>query len=235
MSIKAGNLQVPALQVLIGGGILGDGKGRFSDKLAKIPSKRGPDALRLLLNDIEKNQQKEENFLEYYDRQGKTYFYDLLKVLSDTTNLEPSDFIDWGHSENYVKAIGVGECAGVVIDLIATLLFESEEKITSAEEALKENQFSDSIYYAYTAFVNTAKALLISEDVKTNTQAGIITSFQEHFVASKIVELESSFEDLVYQMKHENPTKAFAQKYLKDAKSFYQKIDAHRKTTLSHV
>jgi sulfite reductase (ferredoxin) len=235
MSIKAGNLQVPALQVLIGGGILGDGKGRFSDKLVKIPSKRGPDALRLLLNDIEKNQQKEENFLEYYDRQGKTYFYDLLKVLSDTTNLEPSDFIDWGHSENYVKAIGVGECAGVVIDLIATLLFESEEKITSAEEALKENQFSDSIYYAYTAFVNTAKALLISEDVKTNTQAGIITSFQEHFVASKIVELESSFEDLVYQMKHENPTKAFAQKYLKDAKSFYQKIDAHRKTTLSHV
>jgi sulfite reductase (ferredoxin) len=235
MSIKAGNLQVPALQVLIGGGILGDGRGRFSDKLVKVPSKRGPDALRLLLNDIEKNQQKEENFLEYYDRQGKTYFYDLLKVLSDTTNLEPSDFIDWGHSENYVKAIGVGECAGVVIDLIATLLFESEEKITSAEEALKENQFSDSIYYAYTAFVNTAKALLISEDVKTNTQAGIITSFQEHFVASKIVELESSFEDLVYQMKHENPTKAFAQKYLKAAKLFYQKIDAHRKTTLSHV
>jgi sulfite reductase (ferredoxin) len=97
MSIKAGNLQVPALQVLIGGGILGDGKGRFSDKLVKVPSKRGPDALRLLLNDIEKNQQKEENFLEYYDRQGKTYFYDLLKVLSDTTNLEPTDFIDWGH------------------------------------------------------------------------------------------------------------------------------------------
>lgn len=108
-------------------------------------------------------------------------------------------------------------------------------KITNAEEAFKENQFSDSIYYAYTAFVNTAKALLISEDVNTNTQAGIITSFQEHFVASKIVKLESSFEDLVYQMKHENPTKAFAQKYLKDAKLFYQKIDAHRKTTLSHA
>jgi len=235
MSIKAGDLQVPALQVLIGGGILGDGKGRFSDKLAKIPSKRGPDALRLLLNDIDQNQQREENFLAYYDRQGKTYFYDLLKGLADTTNLEPSDFIDWGHSENYVKAIGVGECAGVVIDLIATLLFESEEKITSAKEALKENQFSDSIYYAYTAFVNTAKALLIAEGVKTNTQAGIITSFQEHFVISNIVELETSFEDLVYQMKHENPTKAFAQKYLIDAKSFYQKIDAHRKTTLSHV
>ena len=40
MSIKVGNLLAPALQILIGGGVLGDGKGRFSDKLIKIPSKR---------------------------------------------------------------------------------------------------------------------------------------------------------------------------------------------------
>ena len=32
--VKVGNLQAPALQVLIGGGILGDGKGRFSDKVS---------------------------------------------------------------------------------------------------------------------------------------------------------------------------------------------------------
>ena len=235
MSIKVGNLQAPGLQVLIGGGILGDGNGRFSDKLVKIPSKRGPDALRILLNDIEANQQQKESFLEYYDRQGKTYFYNLLKGLSDTTNLLPDDFIDWGYSEKYVKAIGVGECAGVVIDLIATLLFESEEKITNSQEAFKENQFSDSIYYAYTAIVNTAKALLISEGIKTNTQAGIISSFQEQFVATYKIDLEGSFDDLVYQIKNEKPTKIFAASYLKDAKLFYSKIDTFRKTAVSHV
>lgn len=235
MSIKVGALQAPALQILIGGGILGDGKGRFSDKLVKVPSKRGPEALRILLNDVEANQQENETFLAYYDRQGKTYFYDLLKGLSDTSNLAPSDFIDWGHSENYVKAIGVGECAGVVIDLIATLLFESEEKITNSEEALKESQFSDSIYYSYTSLVNTAKALLISENIKTNTQAGIITSFQEHFIATNKIELDSSFENLVYQIKKEEPTKAFAENYLILAKSFYRKVDMFRKTVVSHV
>ena len=235
MSIKVGNLQAPGLQVLIGGGILGDGNGRFSDKLVKIPSKRGADALRILLNDIERYQQKKESFLEYYDRQGKIYFYNLLKGLSDTTNLLPDDFIDWGYSEKYVKAIGVGECAGVVIDLIATLLFESEEKITNSQEAFKENQFSDSIYYAYTAIVNTAKALLISENIKTNTQAGIITSFQEHFVTTNKIELNGSFEDLVYQIKNEKPTEIFAASYLKDAKLFYTKIDTHRKKAISHV
>jgi sulfite reductase (ferredoxin) len=235
MSIKVGNLQAPALQILIGGGILGDGKGRFSDKLVKIPSKKGPEALRVLLNNVAENQKEKETFLEYYDRQGKTYFYDLLKKLSDTSDLVPSDFIDWGHSENYVKAIGVGECAGVVIDLIATLLFESEEKITNSEEALKEGLFSDSIYHSYTSLVNTAKALLIAESVKTNTQAGIITSFQEHFIATDKVSLDTSFEDFVYQIKKEAPTKIFAESYLNDAKAFYKKIDAYRKKEVSNV
>ena len=235
MSIKVGNLQAPALQVLIGGGILGDGKGRFSDKLVKIPSKKGPEALRFLLNDIDENQQEKETFLDYYDRQGKTYFYDLLKELSDTSDLKPSDFIDWGHNENYVKAIGVGECAGVVIDLIATLLFESEEKITDAENALKEYQYSDSIYYSYTSLVNTAKALLIAENIKTNTQAGIIADFQEYFVATHKIEIEGSFEDLVYQIKNENPTKTFAENYVLDARSFYKKVDSFRKQEVSHV
>jgi sulfite reductase (ferredoxin) len=122
-----------------------------------------------------------------------------------------------------------------VIDLIATLLFESEEKITNSQEAFKENQFSDSIYYAYTAIVNTAKALLIAEGIKTNTQAGIISSFQEQFVATHKIELEGSFDDLVYQIKNEKPTKIFAANYLKDAKFFYSKIDAYRKTAVSHV
>jgi sulfite reductase (ferredoxin) len=34
---------------------LGNGSGRFSDKVIKIPSRRGPDALRYILNDFEAN------------------------------------------------------------------------------------------------------------------------------------------------------------------------------------
>src|SRR5690606_17673157 len=55
MSMKVGKSVVPALQVLLGGGTLGNGEGRFADKVIKIPSKRGPQALRLLLHDFEKN------------------------------------------------------------------------------------------------------------------------------------------------------------------------------------
>lgn len=232
MSIKVGNLLAPALQVLVGGGVLGNGNGKFADKLIKIPSKKGPDALRILLDDFEAHRD-EHNFLNYYESRGKTYFYELLKHLSDTTNLSEDDYIDWGHNEKYVKAIGVGECAGVVIDLVATLLFESEEKLGNAKEALEAGLWSDSIYHAYAAMINTAKALLTGESAKTNTQASIVKSFDEVFVATKKVVLPNSFSDLVFQINKNEPTAAFAKQYLLDAQSFFTTISAYRSLVLA--
>lgn len=235
MSIKVGKQVAPALQVLLGGGTLGDGKGRFADKVVKVPSKRGPEALRILLNDFEANSTSEEKFADYYDRQGKTYFYDLLKDLADTTNLSENDFVDWGHEKPYIKAVGVGECAGVVIDLIATLLFESEEKIDNAKSALERKAWADSIYHSYTSIVNSAKALLLSEDVKTNTQAGIISQFDELFVSTGKIELATSFRDFAYQLNENEPSEAFASKYLEDAQLFLKRVDAYRTKEVQNV
>lgn len=235
MTVKSGSLIAPALQVLLGGGVVGNGQGRFADKLVKIPSKRGPEALRLLLNDFAENRQESEDFLSYYDRKEKTYFYDLLKHLSDTTNLTEDDFVDWGHDQKYVKAIGIGECAGVIIDLVATLLFESEEKIANAEETFKERKWADSIYHSYTSFINTAKALLTSEQKKTNTQSVIVKNFDEHFVSNDLIKLSDSFAELVYQIKQNEPSEAFAKSYLQQAKDFYHQVDAFRAKEVSHA
>ncbi len=236
MSIRTKDKQVaPALQVLLGGGNLKDGIGRFSDKVIKIPSKRGDEALRFLLNDYEENAKKGERFLNYYDRNGENYFYELLKPLANVDNLQPEDFVDWGTERKYVKAIGVGECAGVIIDLIATLLFESEEKIENAQGAIDSGQWSDSIYYSYTSIINTAKALLISAEKKTNTHAGIVKDFDLHFVKTGNVDLPTSFATFVYQINQNEPTEAFAKKYLADAKLFVKKIEAYRETELKSV
>ncbi len=231
MTIKSGKLIAPALQVLLGGGILGNGAGRIADKVIKVPSKRGPDALRAILNDYESNVETGESFLDYYDRQGEIYFYNLLKPIADSSNLQESDFTDWGSNEPFEMAVGVGECAGVVIDLVATILLDSEEKLESATEALKLNQFADSIYYAYTSLVNTAKALLLTKDKTTNTQAGIISEFEILFVGE--IALESPFSEFVYQIQNNAPTKEFAQKYLKDAQLFYEKATELRTKILS--
>ncbi|WP_405199618.1 HEPN domain-containing protein [Christiangramia sp. LLG6405-1] len=235
MSIKVGKTVAPALQVLLGGGTLGNGKGRFADKLVKVPSKRGPEALRIILNDFEANSEAQEKFVEYYDRKEKTYFYDLLKDLADTSNISENEFVDWGHETPYIKAVGVGECAGVVIDLIATLLFESEEKIDNAKSALERKDWADSIYHAYTSIVNSAKALLLAEDVKTNTQAGIIAQFDELFVETGRIDLATTFKEFAYQLNQHEPSEDFARKYLEDAQLFLNRVDAYRTKEVQNV
>ncbi|MFV8280125.1 HEPN domain-containing protein [Christiangramia marina] len=235
MSIKVGKTVAPALQVLLGGGTLGNGKGRFADKLVKVPSKRGPEALRIILDDFEANAEAQEKFVEYYDRKEKTYFYDLLKDLADTSNISENEFVDWGHETPYIKAVGVGECAGVVIDLIATLLFESEEKIDNAKSALERKDWADSIYHAYTSIVNSAKALLLAEDVKTNTQAGIIAQFDELFVETGRIDLATTFKEFAYQLNQHEPSEDFARKYLEDAQLFLNRVDAYRTKEVQNV
>jgi len=228
MSIKVGKSVLPALQVLLGGATLGDGMGIFSDKVIKIPSKRGPQSLRLLLDDFEQHANPDEAYHEYYQRQGQMYFYELLKPLSSTDDVVDTDFIDWGNEENYVKAIGVGECAGVVIDLVSTLLLEAREKLANAEDSMSEGRWADAIYQTYTGIVNSAKAILTSEGVNTNSYASIVTLFEEHFMQSGKIELAGDFSDIVYQMKEQAPTQEFALAYYADAERIFEAISDFR-------
>ncbi|AUC83510.1 HEPN domain-containing protein [Lacinutrix sp. Bg11-31] len=228
MSIRTKDkLVAPALQVLLGGGNLGNGKAYFADKVVKVPSRRGPEALRRILNDYEANG-GDLVFSEYYKEKGEKYFYSLLTDLSNVDNLTQEDFIDWGTEEAYVKAIGVGECAGVVIDLIATLFLESDEKIEEAKESFGNKVYSGAIYEAYRSMVNSAKAILISEDIKANTQAGIISQFDELFIDTKKIDLGVSFSDLVYQIKVFPPTEEFASRYIENAEQFLEKVRGFR-------
>ncbi|MGY6648741.1 HEPN domain-containing protein [Wenyingzhuangia sp. IMCC45574] len=233
MSVKAGQYVAPALQVLLGGGTVGDGEARIADKVIKVPSKRGPEALRLILNDYIANSGGVD-FIEYYESKGgQKYFYDFLKPLSSTDDLVESDFIDWGNEEKYEKAVGVGECAGVVIDLVATLLFDSKEKLNNANEALAEGKLSDAIYFSYSSMVHTAKAILTGEGVKTNTHNKIISDFNEKLVATGKVELGTDFESFVYQINKNEQSEEFAKAYIADAEKFLGLIEAYRAAELA--
>ncbi|WP_109299702.1 HEPN domain-containing protein [Aquimarina sp. AU474] len=235
MSVRTKDkLVAPALQVLLGGGNLGGGNGRFADKVVKIPSRRGPEALRRILDDFEVNANG-KLFVDYYEEKGEKYFYDFLTDLSNVDNLTQEDFIDWGTEDNYVKAIGIGECAGVVIDLIATLFLESEEKIENAKVSFDNEVYSDAVYHAYSSLINSAKALLLAENKKTNTHASIINQFDEEFVSSNKIHLEGTFADLVYQLQKNAPSKNFALDYIKKAGQFLQKVQEFRAIEVENV
>ena len=227
-SVKANNKVVPAVQVMLGGGTVGNGEGRVAERVIKAPTKRAPAVLRTVLDDYSSNSGAEESFHQYYDAKGKDYFYQLLKPLADLTNLKDEEYVDWGHEETFQTAIGVGECAGVVIDLVATLLLEGEEKLQWANASFEAQAWSDAIYHAYSVFVNTAKALLLDKGVSSSTQIGVLREFETHFVETGEVDLPSTFNDLVLQLNKNEPTAEFAAAYLEQSTEFYNLMRAKR-------
>jgi sulfite reductase (ferredoxin) len=230
-SLKAKGQILPALQVLIGGGVLGSGEGRIADKVLKVPSKRGPDVIRTVLNDYKSNATNGETFLNYSQCKGERYYYDLLKPLASLETLLAEDYIDWGQEEKFATAIGVGECAGVMIDLISTLIMEAEEKIAASEDCLSNSKWADGIYNAYAAQIHTAKALLLQQGIQCNTQHGILKDFDTHF-SDKGLYIPGSFKTAVMYMNDVPPSEAFANEYLQQAKRFIEFAKVFREQTV---
>ncbi|MFO0358458.1 MAG: nitrite reductase [Sphingobacteriaceae bacterium] len=227
-SFKVGTHVVPALQVLLGGGTLGDGKGRIAEKVIKVASKRAPDVLRTLFKDFEKNAAEGEYFNSYYDKQGKDYFYQLLKPIGDNSNLKEDEFYDWGSEERFKTEIGIGECAGVIIDLVQTLFFEADEKLAWSAEAFENKQFGDSIYYTYASFIHAAKGLLLNGGSHVNTHHALINDFEKQFVEEGSF---PAFKDLVLQINKNEPSEEFAASYFNEAKNFLNEVKEYREKT----
>jgi len=227
-SIKNGTKIIPAMQVVLGGGVDPDGQGFIADKIIKLPTKRIPQAIRELLDDFEQYSSEDQYFNSYVREKGKIYFYDLLKHLGKVATLSESDYQDWGRVDDFVPEIGVGECAGVMLDLVSTILNDAKERLQNGEIALSEQNWSNAIYYAYNTFVIGAKAMLLSEDIQCNTHKAIIDDFQKCFVETSKVQLTLNFADLVLQISQNEPSKSFATAFIEEAISFYAQIIALR-------
>ena len=226
-SLKVKGLVVPALQVLIGGAVLGGGEARISDKVIKVPSRRAPEVLRLILNDFKQNA-GDLSFEAYSHAKGDRYYYELLKAVADVSAIKEEEFIDWGQSEKFATAIGVGECAGVMIDLVGTLLLEAEEKLANSAECLLGKAFADAIYHAYSAQIHAAKAVLLQHGVQCNTQNGILNDFDKHVTETGLYTRFASFRAAVLRMKEETPSESFALEYLQQARDVVKDLTAIR-------
>jgi sulfite reductase (ferredoxin) len=228
-SLKAGLKVLPSVQVLLGGGTVGNGVGRAAERIVKVPAKRAVLVLRAVLDDYKANSIEGETYHNYYDRQGKDYFYQLLKPLADLTNIADDEFVDWGHEETYKTAIGVGECAGVVIDLVATLLYECDEKSGWAKESFENGAWADAIYHAYNVFISSAKTLLLEKNINIGTQIGMLKEFDTQYVNTGEFPLEgTSFQDLVLQINKNEPSEEFARTYITAANNFLSAVKAKR-------
>lgn len=231
---KAKGLIIPSMQVVIGGGVDENGVSHIADKVIKLPSKKIPEAVAIILNDYEANKAEGEYFNAYYNRTGKRYFYQLLKHMADIEALSENDYIDWGHNEHFEPEIGVGECAGITLDVVGTVIKDAEEKLLTAKDGLEEKAWADAIYNSYSAFVIAAKALLLSIDHQCNTQANIIADFDEKFHKTGLLKLDEGFAKTVYKIKKNEPQQAFAESYNASSESFLNQVKSFREQQIAN-
>jgi sulfite reductase (ferredoxin) len=232
-SIKVGDLVAPAMQIVLGGGVDNQGVGFVGDKIIKLPTKKMPDALRVILNDYDENGEDGEYFNVYYRRLGKNHFYQLLKPLADKENLKEDDFFDYGSDINFIPEIGVGECAGVMYDMVGVIIKESQSKLKEAKDHLALNKYPEAIYYAYTGFVIAAKAILLGRDIECNTQIKILKDFDEKIVDTGEINVEGGFENMVLQINKFEPEANFANDYVTQFDSFFNKVLNNRSATIN--
>ncbi len=229
-SIRVGDKIAPAMQVVVGGGIAPDGRGFIAEKVIKVPTRRVPDVVRILFEDYRLQASEGEYYNDYAVRQGKRYFYGLLKPLGDTSEIADGEFYDWGQDEDYKQEIGVGECAGVSLDVIGAILNDSSNKLVAAGRSLEGAAYADAGYHAYSAMVTAAKALLLAEDQKCNTHIGILNDFQTYF-GEQFPEV-APFAATVLGIKRNEPTADFVTDYLAQARAFVSRAIATRERQL---
>lgn len=227
-SIKVDGQVAPAMQVVLAGGLDHLNQGRIADKVIKLPTKRVPDALRTLLNDYEQGAGEGEYFKQYFDRRGKIYFYDLLKELADTSTLGEKDFVDWGSEQQFQRSIGVGECAGVLLDVVDSIFADAKDKLDLSKYAIQDGAYADAAYHAYASAIHSAKGILLSLDIKCNSHQQIIQAFEDHVVQADLIELDTPFASRILEIKERSAGREFSEGYLHFAREFYLKTKGLR-------
>lgn len=112
MAIRAGERQVPAFQLMLGGNA--QGEGRLAKLTMKIPARYAPDAFEKLVGTYTSERNDGEAFGTWTQRVGTPRVQELLaeyRVVPEF-NKDPMAFVDWGQTKFFtLDDMGEGECA----------------------------------------------------------------------------------------------------------------------------
>ncbi|MEZ5351047.1 MAG: nitrite/sulfite reductase [Bryobacteraceae bacterium] len=162
VSRNKNNYTVPHFQVVLGGQWDKNG-GAYGLAIGAVPSKRIPDTVDRIASRYLADRTPGERFQDYIKRIGKaackSMLDDLMVVPPHDT--DPSYYTDWADAREYtIGDIGVGECAGEVVNPIDFKLAACERETFEAQLALESGDAGRAALLAYQAMLHGATALL---------------------------------------------------------------------------
>jgi len=189
VSRKKGNHVVPHFQVLLGGEWQNNA-GTYGLAIGAVPSRRVPETVELITSRYRAERLDKERFQDWIKRIGKA---ECKKMIDNFTALpthdeDPSLFSDWGDPREYsIGDIGVGECAGEVVDPVEFQLVAAEREVFEAQLKLDAGDIENASVMAWEAMLHAAQALLkFRLGIAPSDPARVVEDFRTHFYDTEL-------------------------------------------------
>jgi sulfite reductase (ferredoxin) len=180
---------VPHFQMILGGQ-WENNAGSYGLPQIALPAKRIPEAIERLTGAYLGRKEADESFQAFIKRIGKKDIKALVKDLTDVAPYEeaPEMYTDWGDAREYtINDIGVGECAGELVETADFGIAEGERLVFEAQVALDGGKGADAAEFAHKAMLSSAKAVTYLKNVDvTSDPDNIIAEFKSKLVEPKI-------------------------------------------------
>jgi len=180
---------VPHFQAVLGGQY-DENAGAYGLAIGAIPSKNVPKFVDVLLQRFVDEKEEGEKFQNFIKRKGKK---DLKATVDQFTTVPPHEtnpeyYSDWGDPRQYsIKDLGVGECAGEVINPIDFALEAAEREVFEAQLELDNKQLKKADELAYSAMLQAAKGLVSTQiPHPANDADDIVAEFKKYFVETEL-------------------------------------------------
>ncbi len=189
VSRNIGGTTVPHFQVVLGG-MWQENAGSYGLAIGAIPSKRVPDFIDRITDKFVTERKGDERFQDFIRRVGKK---DLRQLLDEFTTVPPYEedrqlYSDWRDPREFtISDLGVGECAGEVVDRIDFDLQHAETLAFEAQVLLDEGKFEEADRRAYQAMLEAARGLVRLEfaDVPDDPDV-VVAEFERRFCRTGI-------------------------------------------------
>jgi len=186
---KRHGYSVPHFQMILGGQMEGNAQSYGLPQFA-IPAKRVPEAITRLTGWYGRERDQQEGFQDFIKRQGKPALKDLLKDLTEIAPYEEDadPYTDWHDPREYTTGdIGVGECAGELVETVDFGISEAERLVFEAQLALDTEDGAKAADLALQAMLKAAKALVYTQNIDiTDDPQQILSEFQTRLVEPEI-------------------------------------------------
>ena len=179
---RKGNHSAPVFQILTGG-TAKNNAASYGLTVGKVAAKHAPAAIAKLSDLYGKEKREGESFAEFSDRLGRVRLKEELSEFTVTTGFDetPDLYEDNRQPWEYKKSLGVGECAGEVVDQAEFMLEDADRLNFEATLSLDEGLWEDAARKSFEASVKASDGLLSTRGLLLSDRYDTVAEFRTHF------------------------------------------------------